>query len=190
MCENCYREAGSPWIVTDRVHAGSVLYNLVYEFSLSGGRLHVVLDDFNIDDSNVAFCAGEIAQAVAEDPGDAIQIAVERACCEVFAVMTRAERATTLGMDYAPNRDRDVPRPSPEMERALTTLVDTWDAIDLAGEIGNGRGLERLSAAMAPVVVLARSAPWHDPKIGTFGEPYARGFAWPVTPLKQRRIRS
>lgn len=95
MCCGCYKEYGSPLVVTDLVYVAAFLKECVYSFSASGGHLHCLLDDFNIEDD---FCHERWIDEAANDPdADPLQIAVERACVRVFAAMTMDERATTLG---------------------------------------------------------------------------------------------
>jgi hypothetical protein len=104
MCEGCYEEYGRPAIITDRTLAAAELVRQVYDYSGVGGNLHIVLDDWNIEDDNLEFCAKEIAAGGYFDPkypderATSEQLDVEKRCCDALARMTLAERASALAL--------------------------------------------------------------------------------------------
>lgn len=98
MCEGCYEEYGRPAIINDRTLAAAALAARVYEFSAVGGNLHIVLDDWNIEDDNLEFCAKQIADGGYEGRDSPEELAVEKECCEAFMAMTLDERASALAI--------------------------------------------------------------------------------------------
>lgn len=104
MCEGCYEEYGRPAIITDRTLAAAELVRQVYDFSGVGGNLHIVVDDWNIEDDNLEFCSKEIAAGGYFDPKypeekpSSEQLAVERRCCDALMRMTLDERASALAL--------------------------------------------------------------------------------------------
>lgn len=104
MCEGCYEDYGRPAIITDRTLMAADLVGQVYGFSGAGGNLHIVLDDWNIEDDNLDFCskqidAGGYYDSKYPDERDTPeQLAVERRCCDAFMRMSIAERASALAL--------------------------------------------------------------------------------------------
>lgn len=97
MCFDCYEKYGSPTINNPKVVECAKLIAQVYEHSPVGGYLHIVLDDWNLEDSNVVYCAEAIEKADYSD-GFGNEDA-ERACCKALQDMTIEERASALGLD-------------------------------------------------------------------------------------------
>jgi len=58
MCYGCYEEAGKPAIVNERTKKAAELIEEVYEQydCGTGGYAHIVVDDWNLDDSSIDFC--------------------------------------------------------------------------------------------------------------------------------------
>jgi hypothetical protein len=98
MCEGRYEEYGRPSIVNAKTLAAAALVCKVYEFSCGGGNLHIVLDDWNLEDDNIEFCSRQIANGGYEGRDSAEELAVERECCDAFAAMTMDERASALAL--------------------------------------------------------------------------------------------
>lgn len=118
MCYGCWEEAGKPVIDTPAVRAAAQAAAEVYEHACTGGNLHIVLDDWNIEDSNLEFCSqcidgagvmplggstfaahlryNEEKQANPDPPE---QLAVERCCCDLFMALTEEERASALALN-------------------------------------------------------------------------------------------
>jgi hypothetical protein len=57
MCESCWIERGSPNVQNERVYAAVDAIERVYDSHPTGGKLHVVLDDDNIEDHHITWCA-------------------------------------------------------------------------------------------------------------------------------------
>lgn len=117
MCMSCWAELGEPAIDTPAVRAAIALVDEVYEFSCVGGNLHIVIDDFNIDDDNLEFCAKQIADVRAGRPSTFADVAPEQLCAEEACLaalwpMSIDERASVLAL-----RD-EFPRYKAEREAA------------------------------------------------------------------------
>lgn len=72
MCYNCYEEAGKPAIINEKTKKAAELINEIYEQEDCGvgGYAHIVVDDWNLDDSNIDFCinaANEGKYDISED---------------------------------------------------------------------------------------------------------------------------
>lgn len=105
MCYGCWEKAGSPKIVNEKTLAAQPLISAVYEASCVGGNLHIVLDDFNIDDEDVEACVKFIDEWDRDHPEgfDAKlsiyrDTAAERECIAAFRAMTVDERASALAI--------------------------------------------------------------------------------------------
>lgn len=117
MCYGCWEEAGKPQIDNEKVRAAVPLIAEVYGYSCVGGNLHIVLDDWNIEDGNLEFCSGCINGAGVmpledgaadchqryndekrKNPDPPDQLAAERACCDAFMAMTEDERSSALAL--------------------------------------------------------------------------------------------
>ena len=117
MCYGCWEEAGKPQIDTPAVVDAAAAVEAVYEHSCVGGNLHIVLDDWNIEDSHLEFCsqcidgagvmplddnAADFHRQYNEqrraNPDPPEQLAAERRCCELFKALTEDERASALAL--------------------------------------------------------------------------------------------
>mgnify|MGYP005993114239 CR=1 FL=1 len=87
MCCQCWREEGAHTTLPSNYDEFARLYAEVYEANSVGGKLHIILDDFNIEDEQVAFCE--------EVPG---KTEAETACLVELRRMTQAERCASLGL--------------------------------------------------------------------------------------------
>ena len=94
MCFGCYVEQGSPAIISERTQTAAALIAKVYEFNEVGGALHIVVDDWNLDDSSLKWCAGHIPTSDGSDD----QKAAETACLEALAALSVEERASALAI--------------------------------------------------------------------------------------------
>ena len=89
MCLGCYEEYDSPnerCALTD--YAVSLIRE-VYRHNAVGGNLHVVLDDWNIDDDVLERAPSYFSDSV---------LPVERECLAVLQGMTLEQRATALAI--------------------------------------------------------------------------------------------
>jgi len=89
MCISCWEEYGSPRIDTAEIRAAVVAVTAVYGESPVGGNLHVVLDDWNIEDEHVRGWIDYAAEPITE---------AERACGAALARLTESERASALAI--------------------------------------------------------------------------------------------
>ncbi len=120
MCYGCWEEAGKPMIDTPEIRHAAETVTALYEHPncCVGGNLHIVTDDWNLEDSNLAFClycidhAGqmELEDTAAdfhkryndkkrENPDPPDQLAVERACHDALAALTELERHAALALE-------------------------------------------------------------------------------------------
>lgn len=90
MCESCWEEEGSPCVDSPEVRAAAKLVAEVYEFAPSGGNLHIMLDDWNLEDDSVEFCRRWLRDHV-EGPG-------EETCLTAFEAMSEKERYSALAL--------------------------------------------------------------------------------------------
>lgn len=98
MCWGCWEEYGKPAIVNDKTRALADAINEVYEQSCVGGNLHVVVDDFNIDDDLVNGMWEDIDKNIYELDPDELE--VERRCLKLLCEATVEERASALAVQY------------------------------------------------------------------------------------------
>ena len=98
MCENCYNEKGRPAIVNKRTKAAADLISDVYEHHGAGGGLHVVVDDFNTDDSCVQFCKSYIESEDYRQNVSKARLMAEEKCICALAEMSEPERTTALAI--------------------------------------------------------------------------------------------
>jgi hypothetical protein len=96
MCYGCWQEWGEPMIDTPAVRAAAQAIGAVYGFSCVGGNLHVVVDDWNLDDSDLDSCADLLAENIHE--GTPAQLVAERHCFGLLRALTEDERASALAL--------------------------------------------------------------------------------------------
>jgi hypothetical protein len=92
MCEECWEKWGSPQIDNPQVrHAVAMIADL-YREHLVGGHLHIVVDDWNLEDGYLAFCAQDAHdRSGGYDPE-------EQACADALTACTEVERASALAL--------------------------------------------------------------------------------------------
>lgn len=95
MCYGCWEEYNKPSIINERTKKAALLIKQVYDHSLSGGNLHIIVDDFNIEDHHIAFCALYILKNGEEN---AIKLQAEVECLDAFLEMSVEERASALAI--------------------------------------------------------------------------------------------
>lgn len=97
MCYGCYEEAGEPAIINEATQAAAALVAKVYEFSMVGGNAHIVVDDWNLEDSHIRWCLDTALTENAHEAGKE-QIAAEKACLEALLALNPAERASVMAL--------------------------------------------------------------------------------------------
>jgi hypothetical protein len=93
MCMSCFKahvEEVGRTEVTDDMRAVLPLIAAVYEESCVGGNLHIVVDDWNIEDHHVKWCA-EIPNLTA----------AEQACVDALLALTEAQRNEVMLLESA-----------------------------------------------------------------------------------------
>jgi hypothetical protein len=86
MCKSCWIEHGSPKINNEKVIKCQKIIKRIYEDHCTGGNLHVIVDDFNIDDSSIEYFNKEDLTET------------EREFIDLFKDMTIDERASALAL--------------------------------------------------------------------------------------------
>lgn len=89
MCENCYEEYGSPRIENDRVYAAAAIIASVFDEPGSGcgGGLHIVIDDWNLEDRSIEWCQT-----------NGLKSNVEKLCAATLLALSLDERASALAI--------------------------------------------------------------------------------------------
>lgn len=98
MCCGCWEEDGRHQLDTPAVRAVQALIEAVYAHSCVGGNLHIALDDNNLEDHHLAFCAAQIASGGYPGRDTPEQLAADDACCKALQAMSYEERVSALGL--------------------------------------------------------------------------------------------
>lgn len=89
MCQDCWKEYGSPEIVNQKTTEAQPLIESVYDYHGAAGGLHVLLDDWNLEFVDERF----------HSPDDSPQqVQAEEECLRAFQAMTIEERASALAI--------------------------------------------------------------------------------------------
>lgn len=94
MCGGCWRDyldecGGRPAPITPQITEAVAAIRDLYEAHGTGGKLHVVVDDWNLEDKLIAFIGQEDMDHADER---------ERACWAKLSPLTVLQRATALAM--------------------------------------------------------------------------------------------
>jgi hypothetical protein len=97
MCDACWADYGYAQIDTPAVREVAALIRQLYEdeCEITGGMLHIQLDDWNIDD---CFFEGEVFEPYLIELHERQPLQVERDIVERMRVMTEDERASALAL--------------------------------------------------------------------------------------------
>lgn len=95
MCRACYEEAGSPVVDNAAVRRAAKLIGDLYEVAPTGGRAHIVVDDWNLESTHVEYCLAQIDHGASLD--DSASLAA-RDCLLALQSLSVEERATALAM--------------------------------------------------------------------------------------------
>lgn len=98
MCLGCYQEHGSPAIVNNRTKEAARAVARVFERSPAGGNLHIVIDDWNLEDSSLDFCRNAILTTERDGGGDEESLAVQLECVELLRALSLEERVSALAI--------------------------------------------------------------------------------------------
>lgn len=108
MCYGCWEERGKPQDDSPEVKIVADLIRKVYECSIVGGNLHIVIDDWNLDDASLQFCSNQINAGGYKKPNPdkwdlamestPQQLRVERECCDALLKLSETQRASALAL--------------------------------------------------------------------------------------------
>ena len=98
MCYSCWEDWDKPAIDTPAVREAALAVIGVYEYHAAGGNMHIVLDDWNIEDEHVVWCRNKIADGGFFGDDSSEQLAVELRCCDLFLALSESERAAALAL--------------------------------------------------------------------------------------------
>lgn len=113
MCLGCWHEKGSPSIINEKTKACALLVAKIYDHSSVGGNAHIVVDDWNLRDSDLAFCLNAVEQDERTNEENLPeQWAAERACLLAMQDMTEDERYSALAINEGAIPVLTTPTPS------------------------------------------------------------------------------
>ena len=97
MCHGCYEEYGAPTLDTPAIRRAAAAVERLYETHGAGGFMHIVTDDWNLEDEHVAFCGSVRCVEILGREMDEC----ERECFNALEPLSIKERASALAMaDY------------------------------------------------------------------------------------------
>lgn len=99
MCINCYASYGSPKIFNEKTLKALELIEELYDCEMggAGGFAHIVVDDWNLEDSNVDFCLSSAKGNSDPDyPTETKEAAIK--CLEFMKTLSIEERASALAI--------------------------------------------------------------------------------------------
>lgn len=98
MCKSCWKQEGSPSLLTPVVQEAARAIAEVYRYSPSGGRLHIVIDDWNAEDDDLAHCRHRITTEQPTCYYEASQREAEAICLTLLEPMSLEERYSALAL--------------------------------------------------------------------------------------------
>lgn len=98
MCDSCWERGGSPTIVNEKTRAAVRCMGPVYHYNGAGGGLHVILDDWNVDDATIKWVRGYIAEPDYMREAGPKRLRAEQRCLAVFASLSVDERLSALAV--------------------------------------------------------------------------------------------
>lgn len=99
MCYGCWEEYGRQEIVNERTIKAANLADEVYKHNCVGGNLHIVLDDWNIEDENIDWCINHI-KTQPNDDSTPEQLKAEMKCAEYLRGLTIEERNSAMAIQW------------------------------------------------------------------------------------------
>lgn len=60
MCIQCHKKYGSPKILNDKIKQCAKFISDLYDYHCCGGHLHIVVDDWNLEDNFLDSCKKDI----------------------------------------------------------------------------------------------------------------------------------
>lgn len=95
MCQNCYDNYGKPKIINTNTIEAARLISSIYDFSLSGGYAHIVVDDWNLEDSHIDFCFRYMETV---EDADEVLLGVTRRALRRLKDLSMDERVSALAI--------------------------------------------------------------------------------------------
>lgn len=96
MCYGCWEEIGKPSIINDSVKEAAKKIAAVYDIHAAGGRLHMILDDWNVEDEYIVSNWSYLADPENRENRD--QEEAEFSCLKTFEKLTLDERYSALAL--------------------------------------------------------------------------------------------
>ena len=96
MCRDCWKFYGNPKIINDVTKTLAEQIDYVYSFHGAGGHLHIVIDDWNLDDESLKFCLKQIEENHFNYSKE--QLDAERACAILFLDISLDERVAAMAI--------------------------------------------------------------------------------------------
>jgi hypothetical protein len=93
MCYGCWEDAGKPDERTPSTALAVAAIRRLYDLNCVGGPLHIVTDDWNLDDDSVEWCRDHLADDAPHEEMEA-----SRAVLDLIEPMTEAQRFTALAV--------------------------------------------------------------------------------------------
>lgn len=94
MCQGCYLEYGQPSLNSKEINRAAQLIRIIYQESGTGGPLHSILDDWNLENEHIEFHENWLTEREANYSNRLAQSS--RELLEIFKKMTVPERASSL----------------------------------------------------------------------------------------------
>lgn len=96
MCIDCWKSYDEPRIINDFTRKIAKAISKVYKYHCTGGHLHIVIDDWNLDNESVSFCRDYIDKN--KFKYSAGQIEAEKECVTLLILASIEERASALAI--------------------------------------------------------------------------------------------
>lgn len=94
MCQGCYLEYGQPSLDSKEINHAAQLIRIIYQESGTGGPLHSILDDWNIENEHMEIHENLLTERERNYSDRLAQ--TSRDLLEIFKKMTVPERASSL----------------------------------------------------------------------------------------------
>ena len=95
MCYGCWQDYKDSFVYNDKVSKAVPLIRTIYDSNGVGANLHIVLDDWNLEDGHVQFCKEAI---FGDKPYHAPVMDAEKELVILLEAMTENERASSLAI--------------------------------------------------------------------------------------------
>ena len=98
MCYDCWASYGKPIIINGIINRLAKLIDVLYKYHGAGGGLHIIVDDWNLEDSHVEFCEQNIAKEEYIKLCPKTRLNTEKACIKLLKSLSIQERASALAL--------------------------------------------------------------------------------------------